>query len=99
MFLDAQKHFEIDMEASVMIGDKADEMHAAEGAGVKTEILVRTGKAITQEGEGLATLVLESIVDVLDYLKAHSFAFINVNSLNIPKVIEVARLWQAKPLN
>ena len=71
MFLDAQKHFEIDMEASVMIGDKADDMRAADGAGVKTKILVRTGKAITQEGEALATVVLDSIVDVLDYLKAH----------------------------
>lgn len=70
MFISAQEELEIDMASSVMIGDKADDMRAAIAAGVKTNILVRSGKSVTQEGEALATVVLDSIADVPDFLKA-----------------------------
>ncbi|UYI47781.1 D-glycero-beta-D-manno-heptose 1,7-bisphosphate 7-phosphatase [Vibrio natriegens] len=68
MFISARDFLKIDMEKSVMIGDKAEDMMAAEAAGVGTKILVRTGKPITEQGEALATVVLDSIADVPAYL-------------------------------
>ncbi len=69
MFISARDFLKIDMENSVMIGDKAEDMMAAEAAGVGTKILVRTGKPITEKGEAIATVVLDSIADVPAYLK------------------------------
>ncbi len=69
MLVSAQRFLKIDMAQSVMVGDKADDMRAAIAAGVATRILVRTGKAIDKEGEQLATVVLDSIADVPNYLK------------------------------
>lgn len=68
MFISARDFLKIDMEKSVMIGDKAEDMMAAEAASVGTKILVRTGKPITEKGEALATVVLDSIADVPAYL-------------------------------
>lgn len=64
----ARDFLNIDMANSVMVGDKAEDMMAAEAAGVGTKILVRTGKPITEQGEALATVVLDSIRDVPHYL-------------------------------
>ncbi|MCV5755615.1 D-glycero-beta-D-manno-heptose-1,7-bisphosphate 7-phosphatase, partial [Escherichia coli] len=36
--------------------------------GVGTKILVRTGKPVTEQGEAIATVVLDSIADVPAYL-------------------------------
>lgn len=69
MLVSAQRFLKIDMAQSVMVGDKADDMRAAIAAGVATRILVRTGKAIDKEGEQLATVVLDAITDVPNYLK------------------------------
>ncbi|MCH1921025.1 D-glycero-beta-D-manno-heptose 1,7-bisphosphate 7-phosphatase [Shewanella sp. A3A] len=69
MLVSAQRFLKIDMAQSVMVGDKADDMRAAIAAGVSTRILVHTGKAIDKEGEQLATVVLDSIADVPNYLK------------------------------
>lgn len=69
MFISARDFLKIDMEKSVMIGDKAEDMMAAEAAGVGTKVLVRTGKPVTEKGEALASVVLDSIADVPAYLK------------------------------
>ncbi len=69
MLVSAQRFLKIDMEQSVMVGDKADDMRAALAAGVTTCILVRTGKAIDEASEQLATVVLDSIADVPRYLQ------------------------------
>lgn len=68
MFISARDFLNIDMEKSIMIGDKAEDMMAAEAAGVGTKILVRTGKPVTEKGEALATVVLDSIKDVPNYV-------------------------------
>ncbi|MDO6707830.1 D-glycero-beta-D-manno-heptose 1,7-bisphosphate 7-phosphatase [Photobacterium sp. 1_MG-2023] len=69
MFLSARDFLKIDMARSVMIGDKTDDMKAAEAAEVATRILVRTGKPVTGEGEALASVVLDSIADVPVWLQ------------------------------
>ncbi|MGO2507906.1 D-glycero-beta-D-manno-heptose 1,7-bisphosphate 7-phosphatase [Vibrio hibernica] len=68
MFLSAQDELDIDMSNSVMVGDKEADMQAAISAGVNTRILVRSGKAVTEAAEKLATVVLDSIKDVPKYL-------------------------------
>ncbi|CCO49143.1 D,D-heptose 1,7-bisphosphate phosphatase [Vibrio nigripulchritudo SOn1] len=70
MLISARDFLKIDMEKSVMVGDKAEDMMAAEAAEVATRILVRTGKPITERGEALATTVLDSIKDVPEFLKS-----------------------------
>ncbi|OCH05206.1 D-glycero-beta-D-manno-heptose 1,7-bisphosphate 7-phosphatase [Aliivibrio fischeri] len=70
MLVSAQRFLDIDMENSIMIGDKKEDMMAAQAAGVGTRILVRTGKPVTEEGEALATAVLDSVVDVPKFLSA-----------------------------
>ncbi|MEZ8690869.1 D-glycero-beta-D-manno-heptose 1,7-bisphosphate 7-phosphatase [Vibrio splendidus] len=69
MFISARDFLKIDMANSVMIGDKAEDMMAAEAAGVGTKVLVRTGKPVTEKGEALANVVLDSIKDVPAFLK------------------------------
>ncbi|OOF38451.1 D-glycero-beta-D-manno-heptose-1,7-bisphosphate 7-phosphatase [Rodentibacter rarus] len=64
MLLQAIKELKIDPAQSVMIGDKVDDIKAGIGAKVKTNVLVRTGKSVTKEGEGLADYVVDSIVDL-----------------------------------
>ncbi|EHN70912.1 D-glycero-beta-D-manno-heptose 1,7-bisphosphate 7-phosphatase [Aliivibrio fischeri] len=70
MLVSAQRFLDIDMENSIMIGDKKEDMMAAQAAGVGTRILVRTGKPVTEEGEALATAVLDSVADVPKFLSA-----------------------------
>lgn len=71
MFISARDYLKIDMAKSVMVGDKAEDMMAAQAAEVGTKILVRTGKPVTEQGEALADAVLNSLKDVPDYLKNH----------------------------
>ena len=64
MLLEAIKALKIDPAQSIMVGDKIEDLKAGIGAKVRTNILVRTGKAITEEGENLADYVLDSITDL-----------------------------------
>ncbi|HIF9295132.1 TPA: D-glycero-beta-D-manno-heptose 1,7-bisphosphate 7-phosphatase [Photobacterium damselae] len=68
MLISARDYLKIDMTRSVMIGDKADDMTAAKAAEVGTKILVRTGKPVTEVGEQLADVVLDSVADVPAWL-------------------------------
>ncbi|WP_188007736.1 D-glycero-beta-D-manno-heptose 1,7-bisphosphate 7-phosphatase [Photobacterium damselae] len=68
MLISACDYLKIDMTQSVMIGDKADDMTAAKAAEVGTKILVRTGKPVTEVGEQLADVVLDSVADVPAWL-------------------------------
>ncbi|MUL04154.1 D-glycero-beta-D-manno-heptose 1,7-bisphosphate 7-phosphatase [Aliivibrio fischeri] len=70
MLVSAQRFLDIDMENSIMIGDKKEDMMAAQAASIGTRILVRTGKPVTEEGEALATAVLDSVADVPKFLSA-----------------------------
>lgn len=70
MLNSAAQFLEIDLSASVMVGDKRDDMLAAKAAGVPTRILVRTGKEVTDEAVAAATVVLDSIADVPNYLSS-----------------------------
>ncbi|WP_109079441.1 D-glycero-beta-D-manno-heptose 1,7-bisphosphate 7-phosphatase [Aggregatibacter kilianii] len=64
MLLQAIKELSIDPSRSIMIGDKIEDLRAGKGAKIGTNILVRTGKEITSEGENDADYVLDSIADL-----------------------------------
>ncbi|MBL1379012.1 D-glycero-beta-D-manno-heptose 1,7-bisphosphate 7-phosphatase [Zobellella iuensis] len=63
MLLEAARELNIDLGASYMVGDKVSDLKAAEAAGLGHKILVRTGKAITAEGEAMAEVVYPSLVE------------------------------------
>lgn len=69
MFIQAMSDLNIDPAQSYMVGDKLEDLLAAEAAGVKTKVLVRTGKAISAEGEAKADLILDSLSDLVRYIK------------------------------
>lgn len=68
MLISAAQFLKIDLSQSVMVGDKADDIRAAHAAGIKTAILVRSGKEVDEAGVSLATTVLDSIADVPQFL-------------------------------
>lgn len=68
MFMQAIKDLDIDPAKSVMVGDKLEDMLAAKNAGVKTKILVRTGKAVSEEAIQSADKVLDSLADLPKFL-------------------------------
>lgn len=70
MLLDAMKALNIDPQQSIMVGDKIEDIKAGINAKVKINVLVRTGKPVTKEGERLANAVLDSIVNLPDVIKA-----------------------------
>lgn len=69
MLLDAQKELHIDMSASYMVGDKLEDMLAANAANVGNKILVRTGKPVTEEAEHAADLVINSLAELPNVIK------------------------------
>lgn len=69
MFLTAKDELNIDMAASYMVGDKIEDLQAANTAGVGHKILVRSGKPVTSEGENFADAVLESLADLPSFIK------------------------------
>ncbi|PJG85482.1 D-glycero-beta-D-manno-heptose 1,7-bisphosphate 7-phosphatase [Conservatibacter flavescens] len=69
MLLQGIKELNIDPKQSVMVGDKIDDIIAGKTAGIATNILVRTGKPITSEGENLADHILDSIAALPTILK------------------------------
>lgn len=71
MLLSAQKHLNIDMAVSYMVGDKIEDMQAAQAAGVGTKVLVRTGMPVTPEGESAADWVIDSLAALPERIKKH----------------------------
>ena len=63
MLLLAQQELSIDMAHSCMVGDKPSDLKAAINAGVGHKVMVRTGKAVTDEGNTLADTVYDNLHD------------------------------------
>lgn len=69
MLLKAIKELNIDPTQSFMVGDKIEDLQAGIGAKVQYNILVKTGKPITEEGTQLADYILDSIADLPQLVK------------------------------
>lgn len=61
MFLQAIADLDIDPAKSIMVGDKLEDLLAAEKAGIATKVLVKSGKPITEEAIAKADHVIESL--------------------------------------
>ncbi|MFY1027437.1 D-glycero-beta-D-manno-heptose-1,7-bisphosphate 7-phosphatase [Actinobacillus seminis] len=69
MLSQAIKELKIDPARSIMIGDKMEDMMAGKSAGIKMNILVRSGKTVTEDSEKLADYVIDSITDVVALIR------------------------------
>lgn len=69
MLSQAIKELKIDPACSIMIGDKMEDMMAGKSAGIKMNILVRSGKTVTEDSEKLADYVIDSITDVVALIR------------------------------
>lgn len=61
MLNQAIKQFDIDVMQSIMVGDKISDLQAAQAAGIKTKILVKSGKPVTDDGMALADEVWQTL--------------------------------------
>ena len=68
MLLNAIEDLNIDVNRSILVGDKISDIQAGIAAGVETNYLVRTGKKITSEGEQLATAVFDDLGSIINQL-------------------------------
>lgn len=64
MILDFTKYFQIDLENSWLIGDKESDIKAGLSAGIKNNILVRSGHEIDEENSQ-ASYVRDSVFDCI----------------------------------
>lgn len=68
MFEQAIRDLNIDPSQSIMVGDKLEDMQAAQNAGVAHKILVRTGKTVTPQAEVAADRVIDTLADLPSFL-------------------------------
>lgn len=68
MLMSAIEELNIDADNSILVGDKVSDIEAGIAAGLKSNYLVRTGKAITAEGEKLATAVFDDLASLVEQL-------------------------------
>lgn len=68
MLFDAIDELNIDVNQSLLIGDKVSDIKAGLAAGIKENYLVRTGKEVTVEGDKLATAVFDDLAAVITQL-------------------------------
>ena len=69
MLLQGIRELNIDPEQSFMVGDKIEDLQAAEEAKVRYKILVKSGKTVTLEGEQFADVVLNSLADLPQFIE------------------------------
>lgn len=68
MLLSAIEELNLDVTNSILVGDKVSDIQAGIAAGVASNYLVRTGEAITEEGEKLATAVFDDLASLVEKL-------------------------------
>jgi D-glycero-D-manno-heptose 1,7-bisphosphate phosphatase len=68
MLLNAIDDLNVDIENSILVGDKASDIQAGLAAGIKKNYLVRTGKQITTEGEEIATAIFDDLMEIAKFI-------------------------------
>jgi len=68
MLLSAIEELNIDVTNSILVGDKVSDIQAGIAAGVQRNYLVKTGEAITEEGEKLATAIFDDLASLVEQL-------------------------------
>ncbi|WP_354622826.1 D-glycero-beta-D-manno-heptose 1,7-bisphosphate 7-phosphatase [Psychromonas sp. MME2] len=68
MILNAIEDLNIDVNESILVGDKVSDLQAGIAAGIKSNYLVRTGKEITEEGKSIATAIYDDLAAIAKQL-------------------------------
>lgn len=68
MLFNAIEDLNIDIDNSILVGDKVSDINAGIAAGIKNNFLVRTGKKVTGEGEQIATAVYDDLATLVEKL-------------------------------
>tara|TARA_B100000795_G_C22800203_1_gene441461 strand:- start:2719 stop:3237 length:519 start_codon:yes stop_codon:yes gene_type:complete len=68
LLLEAQNRYDIDLKNSWMIGDKEEDIEAANNAGVHNTLLIKS-RYISYEKTSKATYILKSINDSIKYIQ------------------------------
>lgn len=68
MFLEASDKYDINMEDSLIIGDKEADITAANAAGINNTIIVKSGHSV-DEMNTKAKFILESIKESIQIIK------------------------------
>lgn len=63
MLLRAQQDWQIDLSASIVVGDKESDIQAGVAAGVSTTVLVRSGHSVN-EADTRASMVIDSLAEL-----------------------------------
>ncbi|PKF61833.1 D-glycero-beta-D-manno-heptose-1,7-bisphosphate 7-phosphatase [Psychromonas sp. psych-6C06] len=69
MINEAVQELNIDITQSILVGDKVSDIQAGLVAGITTNYLVRTGKAITTQGEELATAIYDDLASAVETIQ------------------------------
>ncbi|XZQ54904.1 MAG: D-glycero-beta-D-manno-heptose 1,7-bisphosphate 7-phosphatase [Arsenophonus sp.] len=64
MLLKAQKQLNINMKASYMVGDKISDIQAGRAAHIGTNVLVTSGKFITENDKQYADWIINNLIDL-----------------------------------
>lgn len=68
MLLNAKRQYQIDMEQSIMVGDKGSDMNAAVNAGVGKKFLVTSGQHLSANDLALADKVFSNLEQLADFI-------------------------------
>lgn len=68
LILQAAREFDLDLEASVIVGDKLSDIAAGINAGVGVHILVRSGHPLDEQSRANGIHVAQDLGDAVDYL-------------------------------
>lgn len=68
MIIEASKKFSIDLENSIMVGDKESDILAGSNAGVGKSFLVRTGHLLTDIDSSNDSYIVDDLISVSNYL-------------------------------
>ncbi len=63
MLIRAAQELDLDLEESIMIGDKLSDIQAGQSAGVKTTILVKSGHVVSPESALRANMLADNLLD------------------------------------
>ena len=67
MILQAKQDFSLDLEQSILVGDKESDIIAGIRAGIGLNILVRSGHPINEE-TSKASLIIDSVADLVGFI-------------------------------
>ncbi|GGA91188.1 D,D-heptose 1,7-bisphosphate phosphatase [Neiella marina] len=67
LFRAANEH-PIDLSRSYIVGDRASDLEAGQNAGLKANVLIETGKAITPEGQNKADYVAANFITATEWI-------------------------------